>query len=100
MVSLRASIVIAPANTSRGSGFQIAHFLVRGADVINVCKRDKIIASLSRAIKWVVQHYPAAELRSIREDSQGEVAGFCFECEPSCLQNHSPRRKRRASRVR
>ena len=93
MISLRASIVIAPANSSKGPGFQIAHFLVRGADVVNVWKHDKIIASLSRAIRWVAQHYPAAELRSIRENSEGQVAGFCFECEPSCLQQPCTGRK-------
>ena len=83
MPSLRARIVITPANPSRRAGYQVAHFLLGRGTVVNVWQRDRFLSTLSRALRWVARNYPKARLRVIRQNHHGEIAGYAFECPAS-----------------
>ena len=94
MPSLRARIVITPANVSRQAGYQVAHFLLGRGTIVNVWRRDRFLSTLSRALRWVARNYPRAQLRFVRRNRHGELAGYVFECPTSFQQAKRPFAKR------
>ncbi len=80
-----AKIVITKGNPSRGSGYEVAHFVIISGQLKNIPHRDVFLPSLTKAAHWVWRVYPTAQLATGRRDHTGALAALCFRCAVSDL---------------
>jgi hypothetical protein len=73
-------IVVARANPSRGKGFEIAHFVIQGLKIKSISKRDVFLPTLTKAVQWVLGHYPSARMTVARNDHSGRLCALAFRC--------------------
>lgn len=73
-------IVVSKCNPSRGEGYEVAHFIIRGQTLKSLSERDVFLPSLTEAANWVQQNHPDAILERGRNDCTGHLAALCFRC--------------------
>ena len=73
-------IVVTKGNPSRGTGFEVAHFIRRNGTVRSLSELDIFLPTMRKAAAWVHRYYPDAKLVTRRKDHFGKLAALSFEC--------------------
>lgn len=73
-------IVVARANPSRGKGFEVAHFVIRGLKIKSLSENDVFLPTLTKAAQWVFGHYPSARMTAGRNDHRDRLCALGFRC--------------------
>ncbi len=74
-------VVVTKSNPSRGSGYEVAHFIVEDRVLKSISDRDVFLPSLAEAAEWVADRYPTARLEREGNDHDGHLAALCFRCD-------------------
>ena len=75
-----AKILVTKGNPSRGSGYEVSHFIVRNREIKSLSEHDVFLPTLTAAAKWVLSNYPTATMSNGRKACDGRLAALCFQC--------------------
>ena len=87
-------VIVSKASPSRAAGYEIAHFVMRDGELTCMSDHDTFLPSLSKAAKWVCEHYTSARLTMVRKAHDGQLAAICFECEMNDVLEHTARHRK------
>ena len=71
-------VIVSKASPSRSIGCEIAHFVMRDGELTCMSDHDLFLPSLSKAAKWVCEHYASARLTMVRENPRRPPCGHLF----------------------